>query len=159
MTSPGSDFVNAAIVCIVCKVKTKQLSVNAAIVFMASSCFISTLFLQHAVSLIRDRFMSPLFECCCALGEAHLTKDRTQILLRRLGVRNKSNIVVLVCAASSSSCRVAPTTFNNKNNKLFSCPTVIGFKRPPTEDKIESFPFCLLENTAIKDIMTSVKVV
>lgn len=130
-------------------------SVNAAIVFMASSCFISTLFLQHAVSLIRDRFMSPLFECCCALGEAHLTKDRTQILLRRLGVRNKSNIVVLVCAASSSSCRVAPTTFNNKNNKLFSCHTMVGAMRPSTEDKVDALPFYLLENTGIEDVMMS----
>ena len=122
---------------------------------MASSCFISTLFLQHAVSLIRDRFMSPLFECCCALGEAHLTKDRTQVLLRRLGVRNKSNTEVLACAASSSSCMVALTTFNNKNNKLFSCHTMVGAMRPSTEDKVDALPFYLLENTGIEDVMMS----
>lgn len=78
-----------------------------------------------------------------------------QVLLRMLGVRNKSNTDVLVCAASSSSCMVALTTFNNKNNKLFSCPTVVGAMRPSTEDKVDALPFYLLENTGIEDVMMS----
>ena len=90
-----------------------------------------------------------------ALWEAHLTKDRTQVLLRRLGVRNKSNTEVLACAASSSSCMVALTTFNNKNNKLFSCHTMVGAMRPSTEDKVDALPFYLLENTGIEDVMMS----
>ena len=63
--------------------------------------------------------MSPHFEHHHVLCEAHLANDRRQILLHRLGVRNKSNTVVLVCAASSCSCMVALKPFsNNKHESL-----------------------------------------
>ena len=81
------------------------------------------------------------------------------MLLHRLGVRNKSNTEGLVCAASSSSCRMDLTTFNNNNDRLFSCHTMGGTVRPSTDDKIDDVPFCLLENIATEDVMTGVKVV
>lgn len=67
-----------------------------------------------------NRFMSPLYEFRQELHEAHLTKDRRHILLRRMGVRNKSNRVVLVRAASSSSCMVALKPLDNNRHALFA---------------------------------------
>ena len=72
-------------------------------------------------------------------------------------MRNKSNTEDLICAASSSSCMADLRTFNN--NKLFSCHTVVGIVRPPTEDKIDDFLFCLLQNVVIENVTMGVKVV
>lgn len=32
-----------------------------------------------------------------------------------------------------------------------------GIVWPPTEDKLDHFPFCLLDNTAVEDVLTDVK--
>ena len=52
--------------------------------------------------------------------QAHLTKNRRQILFRRLGVRNKSNTVVFICAVFSSSCMVTLKPFNNSKHISFA---------------------------------------
>lgn len=74
-----------------------------------------------------------------------------------LGVRNKSDTGGLVCAASSSSCMVDLRTFNNNNSTPFSCHQHAGIVRPPTEDKLGHFSFCLLDNTAAEDTLTDVE--
>lgn len=89
-----------------------------------------------------NRFMSPLYEFRQELHEAHLTKDRRHILLRRMGVRNKSNRVVLVRAASSSSCMVALKPFNNNKDESFAnIAPCIMMSTGTKQDKNDVFPF------------------
>ena len=74
--------------------KTNSTQCNQSHMSLIYSSFISkSVPVSHntVITFEVNRFMSPLFESCHELCEAHLTKDRRQILLQRLGVRNKSN--------------------------------------------------------------------
>ena len=69
------------------------------------------------------------------------------MLLRRLGVRNKSNTVGLVCAASSSSCMIAFKPFNN-NNKYISLADIvpgIEMNTGTQEDRRDTFFFFVIQ--------------
>ena len=74
--------------------KTNSTQCNQSHMSLIYSSFISkSVPVSHntVITFEVNRFMYPLFESCHELCEAHLTKDRRQILLQRLGVRNKSN--------------------------------------------------------------------
>ena len=76
--------------------------------------------------------------------QAHLTKNRRQILFRSLGVRNKSNTVVFICAVFSSSCMVTLKPFNNSKHISFAnivrgIVVSIGSQK----DRNDVFPFFL----------------
>lgn len=94
-----------------------------------------------------------------ARREAYLKQHRRHILLRRLGVRNKSDTSGLVWAASSSSCMMALKTFNNNinNNTLFSCRSMVGTARSQAQDKMDHFPSRLLFIAASEDAFTDLK--
>ena len=73
---------------------------------------------------------------------AHLTRSRRHILLRRLGVQNKWKAVVLVCAASTSSCMVTLKPFNNnKHISLVSVVPGIVKSTGTPQDKKDVLPF------------------
>ena len=100
-----------------------QLFPKVAILWCVSLSFISTsapLSHKTVITCEINRCMSPLFECWHVLWEAHLTKASRHILLRSLGVRNKSSRVVLVCATSSSSFMVSLKPCNNNKHVLLA---------------------------------------
>lgn len=102
-----------------------RLSLNKAVFPTASSCVIPTLFLGTGCPL---RATGPRlrYVASSARWEAYRTQDRRQILLRMLGVRNRSDTGGLVCAASSSSCVVDLKTFNDSNSTPVSRHSAVG---------------------------------
>ena len=75
--------------------------------------------------------------------DAHLTKNRRQILFRRLGVRNKSKTVVFICAISSSSCMITLKPLNNKHISFANIVRGIVVSIGSQKDRNDVFPFFL----------------
>ena len=73
---------------------------------------------------------------------AHLKNSRRHIFLHRLSVQNKSKTVVLVCAASNSSCMVTLKPFNNnKHVSLVSVVPGIVKSTGTQQDEKDVLPF------------------